>query len=274
MHLRIVRTSPETLDMPQIIKPTVPSNGRVVISLCDYSGNWPRPFADYGYTVLHYDLKHGDDVLTLTPDAITAHVDAAMIDRADGDIAGVLMAPPCTDFSVSGAQYWPKKDADGTTAKALAIVDACVAIGKHFALTDGAWWALENPVGRLSKLRPDLGKPLCYFHPYEYAHMAPEGLFERNRYTKKTGLWGDFPSDLFRKFAMENGGPVRVCSQGSWLQKLGGKSERTKELRSMTPEGFSEAFAWAMVVHMHDSDGNPRSAVECALQRQGVLLAN
>lgn len=272
--------------MPKIIKPTVPSNGRVIVSLCDFSGNWPRPFAAYGYTVLHYDLKHGDDVLALTPMDIAGHVVGALgatrlpVSEAVGAIAGVLSAPPCTDFSVSGAQYWPAKDANGTTAKALAVVDACVHLSKYFAATAGAWWALENPVGRLPKLRPDLGKPLCYFHPYEYAHFAgtpnstSADLFERNRYTKKTGLWGDFPSDLFRKFAMENGGPVRVCSQGSWLQKLGGKSERTKELRSMTPEGFSEAFAWAMVVHMHDSEGNPRSAIECALQRQGVMLAD
>lgn len=39
--------------------------------------------------------------------------------------------------------------------------------------------------------------------------------------------------------------PIRVCSQGSWVQRLGGKSERTKELRSMTPDGFARAFALA-----------------------------
>jgi hypothetical protein len=36
--------------------------------------------------------------------------------------------------------------------------------------------------------------------------------------------------------------PTRVCGQGSWLMKLGGKSEKTKELRSMTPMGFAYAF--------------------------------
>jgi hypothetical protein len=36
--------------------------------------------------------------------------------------------------------------------------------------------------------------------------------------------------------------PIKYSSQGSWTQLLGGKSERTKELRSMTPEGFAEAF--------------------------------
>lgn len=28
------------------------------------------------------------------------------------------------------------------------------------------------------------------------------------------------------------------------IMKLGGKSERTKELRSMTPLGFAKAFFW------------------------------
>lgn len=36
--------------------------------------------------------------------------------------------------------------------------------------------------------------------------------------------------------------PVKVCSQGSWIMKLGGKSETTKELRSNTPLGFARAF--------------------------------
>jgi hypothetical protein len=38
---------------------------------------------------------------------------------------------------------------------------------------------------------------------------------------------------------------VRTSSQGSWIQRLGGSSERTKELRSVTPLGFAYAFAKA-----------------------------
>ena len=57
-------------------------------------------------------------------------------------------------------------------------------------------------------------------------------------YTKKTGLWGNFNRDLPRNDVA----PVRVCNQGSWIQRLGGKSDKTKELRSMTPMGFARAF--------------------------------
>lgn len=85
------------------------------------------------------------------------------------------------------------------------------------------FWALENPVGRLQKLRPQLGKP-WYFNPCDFG----------DPYTKKTGLWGNFNKDLKKT-------PV-APDPNSWIMKLGGKSERTKELRSMTPLGFAKAF--------------------------------
>ena len=85
-------------------------------------------------------------------------------------------------------------------------------------------WCLENPVGRLKRW---LGEPAMYFDPCDYG----------DPYTKKTCLWGNFNHPV--KYRVE---PIKVCSQGSWIQTLGGKSERTKELRSTTPEGFAQAF--------------------------------
>lgn len=219
---------------------------KVVVSLCDYSGNWPSPWHNAGYTVLCYDLKHGDDCITLTAEQVRN--DAMRETQCDTvDIVCVLAAPVCTDFSVSGAQYWPAKDADGTTARSLALVDACVVLAKE--LSPGCW-ALENPVGRLRKLRPELGAPI-WFNPTDFAQLVaqpdePEAewtlaqFMESNRYTKKTGLWGEFKPMVTN--AME---PVRACKQGSWSGLLGGKSERTKELRSMTPMGMARAFYFA-----------------------------
>jgi hypothetical protein len=220
----------------------------VILSLCDYSGNWPRPFnEDHGYSIIQMDLKHGDDLLD--PIRTKLGIDEALyaISKSLGivrnphtRIVGILMAPPCTDFSVSGAQYWPAKDANGTTAIAVDIVRACLALK---ALYSPAWWVLENPVGRLPRCVPELGKPSMYFHPCDYAGWGrTDEEVVANRYTKKTGLWGSF------KAPMESGlDPIRYCAQGSWLQKLGGKSERTKELRSMTPSAFARAFAAAQV---------------------------
>jgi hypothetical protein len=82
---------------------------------------------------------------------------------------------------------------------------------------------IENPVGRLAKLRPELGTP-WYFQPWWFG----------DAYTKKTGLMGTFNRDLPQS-------PVDPDPKSPIMQ-LGGKSERTKELRSMTPLGFALAF--------------------------------
>ena len=186
---------------------------KTILSLFDYSGNWPKPYLDAGYNVVQVDIKHGQDVL---------EIDAQwLLDNDLADVHGILAAPPCTDFAGSGAQYWPAKDADGRTAQSVALIEQTMKIVDS---CQPAWWVLENPVGRLNRW---LGKPRMYFHPWEYG----------DAYTKKTALWGEFNEPV--RTPVE---PIRACAQGSWVQKLGGKSERTKELRSATPMGFARAF--------------------------------
>lgn len=212
---------------------------KVIVSLCDYSGRWPSLYIEQGYTVAQFDLKHGDDCTDVA--GTLAGISKARYEayKAGGcenvsHIVGILAAPVCTDFSVSGAQYWAKKDADGTTARSLALVDGCMAI---INACSPDWWALENPVGRLKALRP--GLPFVgWFQPHNYAGHDVDPA--ASRYTKKTGIWG---TAKLPEQVTANLEPIRACAQGSWLQKLGGKSERTKELRSMTPLGFARAFA-------------------------------
>lgn len=199
---------------------------RTILSLCDYSGEWPRPYQEAGYNVVQVDIKLGTDLM----DIDCAWLQENVLDDF-GTVDGILAAPPCTDFARSGAQYWKQKDADGRTASSVMLVRQVLrCVG--FLRPD--WWALENPVGRLNDLVPQLRKyGPWYFDPCDFG----------DPYTKKTGLWGEFtpPLPLFI------GGdrsvtPVRACDQGSWVQRLGGKSERTKELRSTTPAGFAKAF--------------------------------
>jgi hypothetical protein len=129
--------------------------------------------------------------------------------------------PPCTAFAGSGAQYWPAKDASGETLNGLALIDACL---RAVAIYRPAWWALENPVGRLRRW---LGPPTYTFDPCDHG----------DAYTKRTLLWGRFNAPQRNRVE-----PIRANKQGSWIQSLGGKSERTKELRSATPQGFAAAF--------------------------------
>lgn len=179
-----------------------------VLSLCDFTGAWSKPYRDAGYDVVQVDVKRGQDV--------------RLFEALPFPVRGVLAAPPCTAFAGSGAQYWISKDEDGRTIEALSIVDACLRI---VAVHRPAWWCLENPVGRLRRW---LGEPAMAFDPCNYG----------DPYTKRTLLWGQFnPPPMVRKVE-----PQRVSAQGSWLMRLGGASERTKELRSATPPAFAQAF--------------------------------
>ena len=235
---------------------------RTLLSLFDASGHWCWPFEEAGWNVVQADLQHGDDLATWSASSLLDDV----LQRFD-TIDGLLAAPPCTDFAVSGAQHWAAKDADGRTAASVHLVRQvlrCV----DFLRPD--FWALENPVGRIASLVPSLGPPSLAFDPWEYAgwtdpadatlaHLdtlrrrGADGPFTAEEvalvrdvgaYTKRTLLWGSFRLPERRPVA-----PVATSSQGSWLQSLGGTSARTKYLRSLTPRGFARAFAAAQLGH-------------------------
>jgi len=178
---------------------------KIILDLCGGTGAWSLPYREAGYDVRLITQPEHDVRLYEPPE----------------NVYGILAAPPCTHFSGSGAQYWNQKDEDGSTLEALSIVDACMRI---ILVTRPAFWCMENPIGRLRRW---ILAPAMYFNPCDYG----------DPYTKRTALWGRLNAPIRNPVE-----PVRVCSQGSWLMKLGGKSERTKQLRSITPPGFARAF--------------------------------
>lgn len=180
---------------------------RLILDLCGGTGAWSQPYKDAGYNVKVITEPDWDVRLFHYVKTKKVH--------------GVLAAPPCDHFSGSGAQYWEAKDEDGRTLEGIAVVDACI---RTIFTAKPVWWCLENPIGRLKYW---LGDPIMYFDPWEYG----------DPYTKRTCLWGRFNPPKRKPVT-----PVRSCEQGSWLQKLGGTSEKTKRLRSMTPTGFAKAF--------------------------------
>jgi len=216
---------------------------KTILDLCGGTGAWSRSYSKAGYNVFIVDPQdiREDTLAGLIKMDVREFWKALYANQVlrvqrqeggvvqfykfgPGDIQGILCAPPCTHFAGSGAQYWKEKDADGRTQDHLSIVDACLNVVDFFK---PVWWVMENPVGRLGKLRPELGKPKMYFQPYEYG----------DPWTKKTCLWGNFNGP--EKNPVE---PRRYTKQGSWTQRLGGKSMRTKRLRSITPQGFANAF--------------------------------
>jgi hypothetical protein len=194
-------------------------SARTILDLCGGTGAWSQPYRQAGYRVI---------VVTLPDWEIRRYAGCVLAGSALDHVYGILAAPPCDHFSVSGAQYWAAKDADGRTADALAVVDACLDIVDYYTPRGLRFWAFENPIGRLRRLRAErLGDPALIFDPCDYG----------DPYTKRTILWG-----RFNKPAENPVEPVRVSKQGSWVMRLGGKSEKTKRLRSITPPGFARCF--------------------------------
>jgi hypothetical protein len=218
-----------------------------VLSLCDYSGTWAKPYADAGHTVFLVDPKHrpadGEDVWTFEDgmmrccDTARGFLNLLRQGWVKPDFDVILAAPPCTDFASSGARWWSDKDNDGRTDASVQIVHDILDI---IDLVEPTVWALENPVGRIASLVPALDKWKLIFNPCDYAGFADDP--DSEAYTKKTCIWGRFNADLptspVEPVMYERGG-----KRGSWMwANLGGNSARTKELRSNTPTGFSRAF--------------------------------
>ena len=177
---------------------------RIILDLCGGTGSWSKPFADGGgYDVRVIDLKTGQDV--------------RLFEKPKERIYGILAAPDCTHFAGSGARWWEQKGI-GPLLEGLAVVDACLRI---VVACQPKFWALENPIGRLTRY---LGPPKMYFNPCDYG----------DPYTKKTALWGNFnpPKQT----------PVEPTEGSKLWRMYGGKSERTKTMRSITPPGFANAF--------------------------------
>lgn len=183
---------------------------KIILDLCGGTGSWSKPYRDAGYDVRIVTIP-AHDVRTFVPPP---------------NVHGILAAPPCTHFTNSGAQYWKAKDQDGRTLADLEILTACIRI---VAMSKPKWWALENPVGRMRRW---MGPPAFKFDPCDFG----------DAYTKKTLLWGDFT--IPEKNPVE---PVFVTMKNGDRYspinaKTGGRSERSKEIRSMTPQGFARAF--------------------------------
>lgn len=185
------------------------TNNKIILDLCSGTGAWSEPYKNAGYDVKNITLPEYDVRLYRHPKRVH----------------GVLAAPPCTHLAGSGAQYWKQKGEE-KLIEALSIVDACLRI---ITITKPNFWALENPVGRLVHY---LGKPKIYFHPYDFG----------DPWTKKTCLWGEF--NIPKKSPVEP--EFVIASNKDRYSKIhwstGGKSKRTKMLRSKTSSGFAKAF--------------------------------
>lgn len=219
------------------------------IFLYDYTGLMAQPWLDAGYECWLFDGQHeagmhreGNLVkVGMWFDAGLINEHAKYISSVVGDnVSMVFGFPECTHLAVSGAAHFAKKLADNPriqidAAKLAMLVEK---VGDEC----GSSWAAENPVSVLSTL---WRKPNFTFHPWEFGGYLPEEdihpiypdyIKPRDAYPKKTCIWcgGGFAEPVRIPVSVEPG-------YSDQHKKLGGKSLKTKNIRSATPRGFAKA---------------------------------
>lgn len=188
------------------------------------------PYRKSGWKVIQVDIQHGIDVLTW--DYVRWYQEQEYYSTLPE--VGIIAMVPCTDYALSGAKHFAAKDADGRTEQSQKLVAKTKEIIDFFDnMRVLRFWQIENPMSRIHKLNPWMGKPKMLFDPCDFAGYDP--IPENSQYNKRTWLWG--------KFNLPEPKPLPAFSKEyPGFKKLGGKSLKTKNARSVTPLGFSFAF--------------------------------
>jgi len=225
------------------------------IFLFDYTGIMAKPWAEAGYICYCFDGQHPTGV---SPSEHKNILNVGMMFSTDrtgyltnydkdsikmivgDDVSFVFGFPECTDLAVSGAAHFAKKRDNNLFFQQEAMM--LFYLTESIANEYGCKWALENPVSVASTL---WRKPDFKFHPFDYGGYLPEDdihplypeyIKPRDAYPKKTCIWSG------NGFVMPEKKPVDVDSGYSdQHKKLGGKSLKTKNIRSATPRGFAQA---------------------------------
>ena len=153
----------------------LPNSSKKILSLFDHSGNWSQPYRNAGYDVITCDLKTGQDVNDFSVEYLTDELELY-------DIYGVLAGVPCTDFATSGARWFKNKDQDGRTDFSIEMVKQTL---RTITLFNPHFWVIENPVGRMPSLVPELNSKPWYFNPCDFGRD-----YDDEDYTKKNRLVG------------------------------------------------------------------------------------
>lgn len=213
---------------------------KIILDLCGGTGAWAKPYLENGY-----------DVRTLTlPDFNVENWREykwfwELIDS--GNVYGVLVAPPCTMFSIARNDKTAKVPRDfrkgmKTVSACLEIIWECQTTQRELNKKNLEFWALENP--HTGYLKHYLGIPTLVFDPSEYG----------DNHTKRTALWGKFnkPVKTTKALTLKGDENNYVKSVEKFFdekkhlipqdyRKKTGLSMRTV-VRSITPQGFAKAF--------------------------------
>jgi len=205
------------------------NSDKIILDLCGGTGSWSKPYKEAGYDVR---------VITLPEHNVFTYVPPKKV-------YGILAAPTCAHFSLMRVNPSTPRD----LRKAMLLVRRCLEIiwfvqydldSETSKKTRLKFWALENPGGFLKFF---LGRPAIEFDPYEYG----------DPYTKKTHIWGWF--NIPPKNPVLWGDKKSYVGMG--IKELRERNLETRKkfeyspgcglsyasvLRSITPQGFAQAF--------------------------------
>lgn len=230
----------------------------IVLSLYDFTGEACKPWAEAGYECHMFDIQHpygplrqsyGTKGGSITYNFADLHdhntLNAIQDEFSDQNVVFGMAFCVCTDLAVSGAAWFAKKAAADPSFQDEAVSHAmwCAKLFNSMHIP----YFIENPV---SVLATKWRKPDYSFHPYEYGGYIADSKAEHPRwpeyiapfdaYKKKTCLWTGGGFVMPEKVAVECEG-YHGNGYSTAMMKLGGKSQRTKDIRSATPRGFAEA---------------------------------
>ena len=198
-----------------------------VLSLCDRTGQFVRPWADAGFQCYCVDLQH--EAVTREGNITYLPYDVLKLTHNGQSLCNwlpwsfVAAWPCCTNLSGSGARWWQDKGLS-SLVEAMALVDACRLIAEQ----SGAPYLIEIPVGALSS---HWRKPDHLFHPYEFGGYDGGS---NDGYTKKTCLWTG------NGFRMPTKMPIELAEDHNRIHMMPPGPERANA-RSVTPAGFARA---------------------------------
>lgn len=238
-----------------------------VIFLFNKTLSAPQPWLDAGYECWLFDGQHPKGV---TRDGRIIRVGMWFSAEEQqnqiayiGDLVGdgvefICSFSECTYLTTTGARWfyhpddkhlpvserrphplYPNRKNDREEAVIMARMVEVLA--RHVGTT---CWMLENPA--ISSLNTMWRKPDHKFHPYEYGGYLPTNDVHpeyphnyppRDAYHKNTGIW------CGNGFVMPEKKPVEpVPGDFHQVTRVGGKSIKTKNIRSYTPRGFARAI--------------------------------
>lgn len=200
----------------------------MILVACEVSQRVTQAFRDLGYPAISCDI------LPTEGEHPYWHYRGPVENLLDMPWHAIIAFPPCTHLSLSGADKWKEKQADGRQQEAFKFF-------KLFAEHPCHYTAVENPVGWINS---HYRKPDQIIQPYWFG----------DSYQKRTCLWLKNLPPL-EPTNMVDRGEVRRAKNGktytTWFHNLS-KKQRAK-IRGITFPGVAKAMAeqWGKIIYGH-----------------------